>query len=210
MTPLRDKMIKAMELRGFARTTQQRYLSVVTKLAQHYDRPPDQLSKDEIQEYVRQLSVDRLLAWNTCNVVVCGLRFFHGQVLGWDQHEFFIPKRRTVSKLPEILSAQELEALFAATSNLKHQVLLMTPYATGLRLGELVALKISDIHSDRMMIRVDQGKGRKDCYTILSERLLHELRQYRRRYRPVPTLAHMACHSEGSEEPQICRRDASS
>jgi site-specific recombinase XerD len=184
MTPLRDKMIKAMQLRGFARTTQETYLRVVSKLAQHYGRSPDQLSKDEIQEYVRQLSVDRSLEWNTCNVVVCGLRFLYGQVLGWGEHKFFIPKRRTVCKLPQILGAQELVRLFEATGNPKHRALLMTAYGSGLRANELVSLHVADIDSDRMVIRVRQGKGAKDRYTLLSKRLLAELRSYWRLYHP--------------------------
>ena len=184
MTPLRDKMIKAMQLRGLAPTTQETYLRVVSKLAQRYNRPPDQLSQDEIQEYVRQLSVDRSLEWNTCNVVVCGLRFFYEQVLKWDEHKFFIPKRRTQSKLPEVLGEQELVRLFEAVGNPKHRALLMTAYGSGLRAQELVSLHAADIDGDRMVIRVRQGKGAKDRYTLLSARLLGELRSYWRLYRP--------------------------
>jgi len=184
MTPLRDKMIKAMQLRGLARTTQERYLRVVTKLAEHYGRSPDELSKDEIQEYVRQLSEDRSLEWNTCNVVVCGPRLLYEQVLGWDEHQFFIPKRRTKSKPPEVLGRQELVRLFDAVSNPKHRALLMTAYGSGLRGKELVSLQVNDIDSDRMVIRVRQGKGAKDRYTLLSKRLLAELRSYWRLYHP--------------------------
>jgi site-specific recombinase XerD len=184
MTPLREKMTKAMQLRGLAQTTQQSYLRAVTRLARHYNRPPDALSKDEIQEYVRQLSVDRGLAWNTCNVAVCALRLFYEQVLGWDKDQFFIPKRRTVSKLPEILGVQELVRLFEAAGNPKHRALLMTAYGAGLRASELVNLHVADIDSDRMVIRVRQGKGAKDRYTLLSQRLLSELRSYWGIYQP--------------------------
>ena len=186
MTPLREKMIKAMELRGLAGTTQESYLRVVTRLAQHYGRSPDQLSRDEIQEYVRQLSVDRSLEWSTCNVAVCALRFFYGQVLGWGEDQFFIPKRRTQSKLPEVLGQHELVRLFDGVSNPKHRALLMTAYGSGLRANELVHLHASDIDSDRMVIRVRQGKGAKDRYTLLSDRLLAELRSYWRLYHPHP------------------------
>lgn len=184
MTPLREKMIKAMQLRGLADSTQQSYLRRVTALAKHYQRPPDQLTKEEIQEYVRQLSVDRSQAWSTVNVTVCALRLFYEQVLGWDDARFSLPKRRTASKLPVILCREELERLFGVLRNRKHRALLMTAYGAGLRACELVRLETRDIDPGRMVIHVRQGKGRKDRYTVLSPRLLHELRSYWALYRP--------------------------
>lgn len=184
MTSLREKMIRAMQLRGLAQSTQDSYVCAVARLGRHYNRPPDQLSKDEIQEYVRQLSVDRGLAWSTCNVAVCALRMLYEQTLGWDEDQFFIPKRRTVSKLPQVLGKQELVRLFEAANNPKHRALLMTAYGSGLRSRELVSLHVGDIDSDRMVIRVRQGKGAKDRYTLLSQRLLAELRSYWRLYHP--------------------------
>lgn len=184
MTPLREKMIKAMQLRGLAKTTQESYLRRVTGLATHYHRAPDQLTKEEIQEYVRQLSVDRSLAWSTVNVTVCALRLLYEQVLGWDDTQFSIPKRRTVSKLPVILGREELEQLFGVLRNRKHRALLMTAYGSGLRACELVRLEVRDIDAGRMVIHVRQGKGNKDRYTLLSSRLLSELRSYWSAYRP--------------------------
>jgi integrase/recombinase XerD len=95
-----------------------------------------------------------------------------------------IPKMKNSRRLPEILSGNELERMFAALRNVKHRVLLMTTYAAGLRVSEVVQLKVTDIHSDRMMIRVEQGKGRKYRYTLLSKRLLEELRNYWKIKRP--------------------------
>jgi site-specific recombinase XerD len=119
-----------------------------------------------------------------CNVAVSGLRFFYTHALGMDSVFLSIPPRKSDSTLPEIFSTEELEKLFSALTNQKHRVLLMTTYAAGLRVSEVVGLKITDIDSNRMMIRVEQGKGRKDRYTILSRRLLEELRIYWRMYRP--------------------------
>jgi len=184
MTPLREKMIKHMQLRGLAESTQKSYVRKVVGLTRHYGRSPDELTKEEIQEYVRQLIVDRGLAWDTINGTVCALRVLYEQVLEWDETRFYLPPRRPVSKLPVILGRQELERLFAAAFNLKHRALLMTAYGTGLRARELVCLQVSDIDSDRMVTRVRLGKGQKDRYTLLSPRLLSELRSYWTRYRP--------------------------
>jgi len=184
MTPLRDKMIRHMQLRGLADSTQDSYVRQVAALARHYHRSPDQLTKDEIQEYVRQLIVDRSLAWSSINGTVCALRVLYEQVLGWDEDRFGLPPRRPQSKLPVILGRQELERLFAAAGNPKHRALLMTAYGTGLRGFELARLQVHDIDSDRMVTRVRQGKGHKDRYTLLSPRLLQELRSYWKLRRP--------------------------
>jgi integrase/recombinase XerD len=130
------------------------------------------------------LMQERKLQWGSCNTIVCGLRFFYTHTLGMDSMFLNIPPRKKVHKLPEILSTEEIERLFAAVTNQKHRTLLMTTYAAGLRVSEVVNLKLTDIDSKRMMIRVQQGKGSKDRYTILSERLLKELRIYYKMYRP--------------------------
>ena len=184
MTPLRQKMIKEMKLRGFSERTQQSYTDAVAGLAKYFHKSPDMLDKEKVQDYLLYLQEDRKLAWSSCNVAVSAFRFLYGETLDNDSMRLAIPPRKTISKLPEILSAEELEHLFAGENNPKHRVMLMTTYAGGLRVSELVRLKVTDIHSERMMIRVDQGKGNKDRYTILSERLLMELRSYWSMYRP--------------------------
>ena len=185
MGELRTRMIHAMELRRFSPRTQESYLAAVAGLAKHYRQPPDQLDATKIQAYLLHLTVERRLSWSSCNVAVSGLRFFYQQTLGWDGLRLPIPPRRKPSKLPEILSHQELERLFAAAHLAKHRALLMTTYAAGLRLSEVIALKRTDLDSQRQMIRVEQGKGRKDRYTILSPRLLEELRLYWKISRPI-------------------------
>ena len=184
MTPLRQKMINEMLLRRFSLKTQEAYVAAVMGLARHYKQSPEGITKQMIQDYLLYLMQKRKLSWSSCNVAVSGIRFFYIQTLGMDSMYLSIPPRKKDNKLPEILSMEELENLFAALTNQKHRTLLMTTYAAGLRVSEVVGLKLTDIDSERMMIRVQQGKGRKDRYTILSERLLKELRIYWKMYRP--------------------------
>src|SRR5438876_174958 len=127
---------------------------------------------------------ERQLGWNTVNSVVSGLKFFYGQTIKRPDIVLSIPQRRTPRRLPEIFSAQELQRLFAAAGNPRDRALLMTTYGGGLRITEVVRLQIPDLDSQRRMIRVRSGKGDKDRYTLLSTRLLQELRSYWRSYRP--------------------------
>lgn len=184
MTPLRRKMINDMKLRRLAHKTQKAYVSAVADLAKHYKQSPDLLDKEKIQAYLLHLMDERHLAWSTCNVVVSGLRFFYMQTLGIDSMRLGIPPMKTQTKLPEIFSFEEIERLLKCASTHKNKALLMTTYGAGLRVSEVVNLKVSDIDSSRMTIRVRQGKGNKDRYTILSSRLLTELRAYYREYKP--------------------------
>jgi site-specific recombinase XerD len=145
---------------------------------------PDQISNQQVQDYVLYMLNDRKLTWSTCDTYVAGLQFFYGVTLGRKSMRLAIPPRKSEKRLPEILSVEEINRLFAAVHNLKHRVLLETAYSSGLRVSELVRLKITDIDSDRMLIRVGQGKGNKDRYTLLSPRILQHLRDYWRKYRP--------------------------
>ena len=184
MNTLRERMIRDMQLRRFAERTQESYLHGVRGIAKHYMRPPDQLTDRQVQDYLLYLLNERKLSWSTCNLAVSALRFFFGTTLERKSTCLSIPPRKTEQRLPEILSTQELIRLFATIRNPKHRTLLMTIYAAGLRVGEAVRLKVTDIDSDRMTLRVVQGKGRKDRYTTLSPRLLKELRDYWKRCRP--------------------------
>jgi site-specific recombinase XerD len=181
---LRDRMIEEMKLRNFSPATQESYLYAVTRLTKHYRRSPDQLDKEQIRSYLLHLTVERKLSPNTMMGQIAGLRFFYNQTLGWDETKLFIPPRKQSSPLPEVFSPNEVVRLIAAARGLKQRVLLMTAYSAGLRVSELVNLKIKDIDAERMMIRVERGKGGKDRYTILSKNLLTELRLYWKRYRP--------------------------
>lgn len=188
MGVLRQRMEQDLVVRGRAERTREAYLHAVAELARYYRRPPDQLTDREVQRYLLYLIQERKLAWSSCRQAVCALRFFYEITLGRPRATFRVPLPTGAQKLPEILSREEVARLLAATTTLKHRVLLMTTYAGGLRVSEVVHLRISDIDSQRMVIRVEQGKGRKDRYTLLSSRLLDALRQYVRVYRPTPWL----------------------
>ena len=183
MTPLRNKMIRELELHRKASGTVKQYVAAVAELAQHYQRSPDLISIEEVRDFIHYLITQRKIAFSTCNTRLAGIRFFFQQVLRRDDFPLRVPAKRS-GRLPEPLSRTEIARLFEATTNAKHRVLLMTTYGGGLRAKELVNLKLQDIHSERMLIRVNQGKGRKDRYTLLSPRLLEELRAYWREYRP--------------------------
>lgn len=184
MTPLRRQMIDDMTVRGMAETTKKAYLQAVIGLASHYRRPPDQLTDRDVQQYLLHLMQERQLAWSSCNVATNGLRFLYRVTLERREAEFVIPRAKKPQRLPEILSREEIERLLAAASNPQHRTLLMLTYSAGLRVSEVAHLKVRDIDSGRMSVRVEQGKGKKDRYTVLSPRMLKELRTYWLAYRP--------------------------
>jgi integrase/recombinase XerD len=184
MATLRNKMIDAMKLRRFSPRTQQSYLAAVSDLANYYHSPPDQLDFEKIKAYLLHLTVERGLSWSTCNVAVSAFRFFYAEVLGWERVNLPIPPRKKPTTLPEVLSREEIHRLFACAHPPRNRVLLMTTYAAGLRVTEVVNHNHSHIDTKRMMIRVEQAKGAKDRYTILSAALLEELRLYWKLYKP--------------------------
>jgi integrase/recombinase XerD len=186
MTPLRQRMLDALQLRGMANRTQQAYIEAVAHLARHYARSPDKLSAEEVQGYLLHLLRERKLARSSVNQYGCAYRFLYGTVLGLDGQAFQIPLARAPQQLPEILSREELVRLFAAACHLKSRTFLMLGYGTGLRLSELCHLRVADVdsHADRMCIRVVQGKGGKDRYVPLSEDVLLLLRAWWRSAHP--------------------------
>ena len=183
MGALRTKMIEEMKLRNFSPRTHKSYLAGVIGLVRHYRLSPDQISAEQIRSYLLHLK-DRGLSPSSLNVAISGLKFFYHEVVGWDEKGLFLPPRKRTWPLPEVLSPREVERLLEAAVKMRDRCLLMTAYATGLRVSELVRLRVCELDSERMMIRVEQGKGHKDRYTILSPRLLKELERYRRAYRP--------------------------
>jgi len=183
MTPLRQRMIHELELHRKSPHTIEAYVTAMAQLARHYGRSPDAISVEEIRDFLHHLITVQKVAFSTCNQKLAGIQFFYHHVLGQEQFSLRVPAKRS-GRLPEPLSRSEIAKLFEVTSNLKHRVLLMTVYGGGLRVSEVVCLHFQDIHSERMLIRVNQGKGRKDRYTLLSARLLEELRAYWRQYRP--------------------------
>lgn len=178
MGALRKQMEADMALRGLAYRTRQAYVESVAKCAKFYGKSPDQITESESQSYLLHLLTERKLAHSSCNVVASALQFFYRVTLKRRETEFCLPRPKVPQRLPQILSREEVASLFEHTPNLKHRAFLMTTYGGGLRLLEACHLKVSDLDSDRMTIRVEQGKGAKDRYTLLSPRLLNELRRY--------------------------------
>lgn len=183
MTPLRQRMIREMQLRQFSERTIKSYVDAVLGLAKHFNRSPERLALEEVRTYLHHLLVERQFAPGTCNLRAAAITFLYREVLGQKAFQLGF-RRKQSSKLPEIYSREELTRLFGATRNLQHRVFLMTTYAAGLRLNEVCHLRPAHIHSERMLIRVEQGKGKKDRYTLLSPQLLQELRAYWRAYQP--------------------------
>ena len=188
MGALRAKMAQDLLIRGLSPNTQEAYLRAVVGLSKHYGRAPDTLSAHEVQTYLAYLVKERGLSWSTLSVTVHALRFFYEVTLSRPRARFYIPTVKTPARQPEILSRQEVARILAALANRKHRTLLTTTYAAGLRVSEVLKLKVRDIDSERMTLRVEQGKGRKDRYTLLSVHLLEELRSYWQVYRPTPWL----------------------
>lgn len=199
MTPLRQRMLDALVLRGMALRTQESYIDAVARLARHYGRSPDALSAEEVQEFLLHLLRDRQRSRSTVNQYGCAFRFFYGTVLGFDGEVFHIPLGVAPQRLPEILSREEIARLFAVTTRLAARTFLMLAYGTGLRLSELRHLRVADIdsHADRMCIRVVQGKGGKDRYVPLAEDVLQVLRSWW--HSAHPRLWLFAGHGDGSQ-----------
>ncbi|HYN26713.1 MAG TPA: site-specific integrase [Burkholderiales bacterium] len=206
MNTLRRQMEAEMAMRGLAYRTRETYIESVAKLAKFYGRRPDQISEAEVQRYLLHLLEERKLAHSSCNVMCSALEFFYRVTLKRRETEFCLPRPKVPAKLPQILSREEVAALLEQTTNLKHRAFLMTTYAAGLRLSEACHLKVSDIDSDRMTIRVEQGKGAKDRYTQLSPRLLTELRRYWAAHRPQPWLFPGARNAEEPLLPKAAQR----
>jgi len=170
MGELRKRMDGDLVVRGMALRTREAYLGAVAGLAKYYKRRPDRIGEAEMQKYLVYLIEERKLAWSSCNVVTQGLKFFYRVTLKRSEAQFVIPRARTAQKLPQILSREEVAALLQKTVNPKHRAVLMSAYGAGLRLNEICHLKLTDIDSDRMTLRVEQGKGARRTATRCSRR----------------------------------------
>jgi integrase/recombinase XerD len=183
MTALRRRMIEDMKVRNFSPITQRCYVHAVARFAQYFKQSPDRLGLVEVRAYQIHL-VETGASWAAFNVTVSALRFFYGVTLGRPAMVERIPHARKQQQLPVILSAEEVVRFFAAVPSLKLRTALMTAYAAGLRVSEVIGLRVTDIDSDRMLIRVEQGKGHRDRYVMLSAQLLVVLRAYWQEVRP--------------------------
>ena len=177
ITPLRQRMIEDMRMRKLADKTQSHYIRAVRQFAGFLGRSPDTASGEDLRRYQLHL-VDRGTSPVSLNAAITGLKFFFEVTL--DQGELIAKMQpvRVPRTLPVVLSREEVARLIAAAGNLKHQTALSVAYGAGLRASEVVALKVGDIDSERMVLRIEQGKGRKDRYAMLAPLLLERLRAW--------------------------------
>jgi integrase/recombinase XerD len=208
MSPLRRRMIEDMTVRNLSPATQRSYVHAVAKFGRFFGRSPERLGLEEVRAFQVHL-VAGGISWPALNQTVCALRFLYGVTLKQADLPERIPYARTPRKLPVVLSADEVVAFLEAVPGLKARAALTTAYAAGLRASEAAGIKVADIDSSRMVIRVEQGKGGRDRYVMLSPQLLAILRSYWKLARPAhwlfpgrdgehpigPTVLHAACRS---------------
>jgi site-specific recombinase XerD len=187
MTPLRQQLLEELVLRGCSDRTQEAYVQQAYQLAKFFHQSPAQLTNEQVRAYLLHLAQERQLAPSSINQAVCALRFLYEHVLHREVQSLHqaLPFTRKPILRPQVYSIVELERLFTVgCPHPKHRAFLMTVYGAGLRLNEACHLKAEHLDAARQQIRIVQGKGRKDRYTLLSPRLLDELRSYWRLFRP--------------------------
>jgi integrase/recombinase XerD len=184
MTALRQQMIDAMRQRGFSIRTHQSYLYAVKALAGYFHQPPNQLQAEQIQDYFVYLVQERGLSAASCRLYLNGIRFLYLQVLNWKEFDIPVQYPKRIHKIPELLTRAEIRQIIDASANDKCRSMLLTCYGCGLRVSELVALKVKHIDGERGLLRIEQGKGGKDRLVVLPPTLLQQLRLYWRAYHP--------------------------
>jgi integrase/recombinase XerD len=178
VTRLRKMMLEELQRRNYAQATVEAYTLALRQFAEYFHRPPDQLGPEHIREFQLHLLRDRKLAPATVKQRMAAVQFFFAQTLKRPYLRQDFPYPKVPRRLPVVLSQDEVAKLIDAASNLAHRAMLMTLYSTGLRRSEVARLKVTDIDSQRMVIHVHQGKGRKDRDVPLSPKLLETLREY--------------------------------
>jgi len=185
MTPLRQRMFEDMQIRNLSPHTQASYVQQVSQFARHFGKSPAELGPEDVRAYQVYLTNEKKLAATSILIAVSAIRFLYKVTLkkAWTFEEA-IPTCKKPQKLPVILSPEEVLHLLSCVQSIKQRAILTTCYAAGLRVSEAVHLKPTAIDNQRMVIRVEQGKGQKDRYVMLSPRLLDTLRSYWRAVRP--------------------------
>jgi integrase/recombinase XerD len=184
MTALRQRMIADLRIRNYSPRTVDCYVRCVAAFARHFGTSPTELGAEQIRTYQTYLLETKHASWTAFNQAVCALRFLYGTTLRQPAMIEHIPFPRQPKTLPIVLSPAELARFFAAIPNGKHRTVLMTMYGAGLRLSEALGLRVADVDSGRQCLRVAEGKGQQDRYTLLSPTLLQQLRDYWRVARP--------------------------
>jgi integrase/recombinase XerD len=187
MTPLRTRMLQDMHMRNLSPHTHEAYIRAVAKLAAFYNLAPDRLDLEQVRTFLVHLS-EQQVSFGLFNQTRCALVFFYRITLGRDWSFDRIGCQKRPKRLPVVLSQEEMAQFFTAIDRLKYRALFMAVYGCGLRVSEVVALRAEDIDSKRMVLRVCQGKGKKDRYVMLSPKLLEVLREYYKAFRPSATL----------------------
>jgi len=209
MTPLRKQMISWMERKNYSASTVKCYVTAVSMLGRYYGKCPSKLSEEEVAAYLNYITQERGYSYGSISGAHSGIKLFWKQILDREWNTKLLPRPKRPKQLPEILSLQEVQRLIEVTRNRKHKVILSLLYTTGLRMGELVSLKPSDIDSQRMVVRVRQGKGKKDRYTRLTDQMLSQLRDYWKSYRPEQYLfegMYPGQHISGSTVQKVFQR----
>jgi integrase/recombinase XerD len=184
MSTLREQLLADLQLKGLTPKTQKIYLREVSNYAKYFGKSPEELGEKEVKKYLVHLLEDRKLSTGTYKNYVAGIKFLYRTTLNREEVVEKIKYPKAKIKLPVVLDLAEVKTLLTVMENLKHRAILTITYSAGLRISETARLKVSDIDSKRMMVRVQQGKGGKDRYSILSQTALECLRQYWRAYRP--------------------------
>lgn len=184
MGKLKEKMKDDLELKGLSPHTQEIYLRQVKQFTHHFGRSPRQLGEKEIRAYLLYLIREKKVSTGSVNLCYHALKFLYKTTLNREWVIARVPRLKSIKQLPVVLDKEEVESLFSVLKNIKHRAILMLIYSSGLRLMEAAHLKVTDVDSKRMLLRIKQGKGRKDRYTILSKTALKALREYWNQYRP--------------------------
>lgn len=182
-----QKMLFEMELRGYSLQTQNHYLGHVKLLEKHSSKPAPQLTPNELKQYLHY-RIKSGIGYSSINISCNAFKLFFNKVLGYNWSDDIIIRPKRPKSLPHVLSQDEILSITDQVLNLKHKTILLMTYSSGLRISETLNLRISDIDSSAMLIRVNHGKGDKDRLTILSHENLKMLRLYWKRYRPTDLL----------------------
>jgi len=181
-----DKMKQNLELRNYSDYTVRNYLEHMKSFIKFHMKDPSKITMKDITSYQVFLVYSKKVAYSTFNLAVCSIKYFYKHILDKGFRIDLIPYQKTAKSLPSVLSKEEISRIINAAPNLKYKAVIQTLYSAGLRLSELVNLHVTDIDSNRMTIRIHQGKGKKDRYVMLSSTLLTTLRQYWKQADPKP------------------------